>query len=264
MIPKVIHYCWLSNDPYPDKIRACMDTWKRVLPDYEFINWNFDRFPRGKSKWVDQAFDCRKYAFAADYIRAYVLYNYGGIYLDTDVAVVKPYDDLLDLPYFFGREMPESPIEAATMGCEKGNPLIKDILDYYGDRGFINDDGAMNNEPMPSVFRRLIAAKYKMRDIKSIAEFDRDPSVINIFPLDWFSPKEWGSGKIRKTDETYSVHQFYASWFNRRQRFALWVSRNISSKLGWWVNYFTRDTKDILKSLTAALKRRCGLNKKEE
>lgn len=258
MIPKVIHYCWLSDDPYPEKIMRCMETWKRVLPAYEFINWNFERFPRGKSKWVDQAFDCHKYAFAADYIRAYVLYNFGGIYLDTDVSVVKPYDDLLGLPYFFGREMTISPVEAATMGSEPGNPLIKDILDYYGDRGFLNADGTMNTKPMPAIFRELISAKYELRDIRRIEEFDRDPKVINIFPMDWFSPKDCASGEMAASPETYSIHQFYAGWRNGRERFSLWVGRHVHPKLGYWMKYFLRDPRKVCSSLSKAFRRRVG------
>ena len=81
MIPKIIHYCWLSNDPIPDDLKKCMDSWKEKLPDYEVMLWNFDRFPKTKSQWVSDAFDNKKYAFAADYIRLNALYNYGGIYL---------------------------------------------------------------------------------------------------------------------------------------------------------------------------------------
>ena len=97
MIPKIIHYCWLSDDPIPGKLQRCMDSWKRALPDYEVVRWNFERFPRGTSKWVDEAFENKKFAFAADYIRLFALYNYGGIYLDMDVEVVKPFDPFLQL-----------------------------------------------------------------------------------------------------------------------------------------------------------------------
>lgn len=96
MIPKIIHWCWLSDDPIPDKLQHYMESWKKFLPDYEFIHWNFDRFPKGKSIWVDQAFEAHKYAFAADYIRLYALYNYGGFYLDMDVEVLKSFDTLLN------------------------------------------------------------------------------------------------------------------------------------------------------------------------
>ena len=85
MIPKIIHYCWLSNDPYPAKIQHCINSWKKKLPGYEIKLWNLQNFPLEKSEWVKQAFEAKKYAFAADYIRCYALYTYGGIYLDSDV-----------------------------------------------------------------------------------------------------------------------------------------------------------------------------------
>ena len=125
MIPKIIHYCWLSNDPVPSDLQKYMQTWKVKLPDYEFIKWDFKRFPKGKSKWVDQAFDKKKYAIAADYIRLFALYNYGGIYLDMDVEVLKSYDDLLPLSSMICFEANGTTIEAATIGSEKGCIWVK-------------------------------------------------------------------------------------------------------------------------------------------
>ena len=94
MIPKIIHYCWLSNDPFPAEIAGWIATWQQHLPDYELMLWNLERFPLGKSVWVKEAFEARKYAFAADYIRLHALYEYGGIYLDSDVEVRKPFKHL--------------------------------------------------------------------------------------------------------------------------------------------------------------------------
>ena len=87
MIPKQIHLCWLSGDPYPAKIEKCLASWKKHLPDYEVVLWDTERFDLESVPWVKQAFEAKKYAFAADYIRFYALYNYGGIYLDSDVEV---------------------------------------------------------------------------------------------------------------------------------------------------------------------------------
>ena len=97
MIPKIIHYCWLSEDPMPQELIKCVDTWHKYLKGYRFIKWDFSIFPKGKSRWVDQAFEKRKYAFAADYIRLYALYHHGGIYLDSDVEVLKSFDAFLEL-----------------------------------------------------------------------------------------------------------------------------------------------------------------------
>lgn len=96
MIPKKIHYCWLSNEPLPAKLQACVESWKKYLPDYEIVKWDLNKFPLEKNIWVRQAFESKKYAFAADYIRLYALATEGGIYFDSDVEVIKPFDDLLD------------------------------------------------------------------------------------------------------------------------------------------------------------------------
>lgn len=118
MIPKIIHYCWMSGDSYPSNIQKCINSWHKYLPDYEIWLWDSNRFDIESSMWVKEAYEMKKYAFCADYIRLYALYNYGGIYLDSDVEVLKSYNELLDLPYFMGLES-KGIIEAATIGAEK-------------------------------------------------------------------------------------------------------------------------------------------------
>ena len=130
MIPKIIHYCWLSNDPIPTNLQKYMKSWEKYLPDYEFWLWDFNRFDINSSIWVKEAFEAKKYAFAADYIRCYALYNYGGIYLDMDVEVLKSFNDLLHLPYFLCQEE-KAPIEAAVIGSEKHNKLFEKMQEYY-------------------------------------------------------------------------------------------------------------------------------------
>ena len=115
MIPKKIHYCWLSNDVMPEKLQRCIESWKINLPDYEIIKWDLTKFPLEKNIWVRQAYERKKYAFAADYIRIYALVTEGGIYLDSDVEVLKPFDDLLHLPFFICKENSPQGIEAATI-----------------------------------------------------------------------------------------------------------------------------------------------------
>ena len=212
MIPKIIHYCWLSGDPYPENIQRCIDSWKRILPDYEIILWDTNRFDLSSSKWVQQAFESKKYAFAADYIRMYALYYHGGIYLDSDVEVLKPFDDLLHLPYFIGQENTPSGIEAATIGSEKGWPLAKLMLDRYDSKNFRSEDGHMDLRSLPYMLRRCIEFNYRYNPIDNIPQFDFDEKVINVFPVDFFSPKKWNTGTIVITPNTYSIHHFAASW----------------------------------------------------
>ena len=142
MIPKIIHWCWLSDAPIPASLQKCMDSWKMYLPDYEFIHWNFQRFPKGKSKWVDEAFANKKYAFAADYIRLYALYNYGGFYLDMDVEALKSFNPFLSLKTAICYEHDgKGKLEMAAFGVEPQSEWVKKCLDYYVGRSFIKEDG---------------------------------------------------------------------------------------------------------------------------
>jgi len=209
MIPKIIHYCWLGEDSYPEKIQHCIDSWKRVLPDYQICLWDTKRFDINQSIWVKEAFEKKKYAFAADYIRCYALYTEGGIYLDSDVEVLKKFDDLLELPYFMGKERVSGGIEAATMGAEKGMPLMKELLEYYDKRHFVEKD-KLNDKVMPKVMQEVIGNKYIIKPISSPAEMEKEAHTLCVLPSDYFSPKE--NEKLYVTDNTYSIHHYSASW----------------------------------------------------
>ncbi len=212
MIPKVIHYCWISGDPFPEKIQRCYDSWKRVLPDYEIVVWDYDRAHAIGSKWVDQAVVTKKYAFVADYIRFYALYNYGGIYLDSDVEVLKTFDDLLHLRYFVGKENSASNWEAAILGAEPHMPWIKDCLDYYKRRKFINAFGDLDTTPLPRTMNALLGQKYVIKDCYSISEWMWENCTLCRFPVDWFSPKRYDTQELNVTENTYCIHHFSGSW----------------------------------------------------
>ena len=176
MIPKIIHLCWLSGDPYPAKIARCLKTWEKYLPGYELMLWDTNRFDLNSSIWVRQAFEKKKYAFAADYIRFYALYHYGGIYLDSDVEVLKSFDGFLDLPYFIGAEKAQTP-EAAVIGAEKGCDWIKQCLVYYDNRSFIKEDGSLDIKKLPEIMVEQIS---KLKPVRMLSINDS----LNIRNLD--------------------------------------------------------------------------------
>lgn len=214
MIPKIVHYCWLSNDPYPKNIARCLESWKEKLPDYEFIKWDFNRIDKSKFKWVSDAFDNRKYAFAADYIRSYAIYNYGGIYLDSDVEVIKSFDDLLSHHYFMGCEFNKTSPEAAVIGAEKGHPFFEKLLHYYDGRSFVKADGTLDRRTLPSIFLEILDNGFKVEHIDNPSQIDDDDSnKICILPYYYFSPKSTLDGKIHKKVETYAIHHFTNTWF---------------------------------------------------
>lgn len=212
MIPKKIHYCWLSDDPFPDIINKCIDSWRKMLPDYEIVKWDLQKFPLNKCKWVKEAFERRKFAFAADYIRLYALYKEGGIYLDSDVEVIKSFDDLLHLPYFICKENSHKGLEAATIGAEKGCTWIKTCLDYYDGKSFENEDGSFNTEVLPSILKSQISKNYNLVEVESVNQIYTDDHAVYVLPLDFFSPKSYVNKKIVLTNNTYSIHHFAGTW----------------------------------------------------
>ena len=217
MIPKIIHLCWMSGDPFPPDIQKCIDSWKRILPDYEIWLWDTKRFDLSTSVWVTEAYDKKKYAFCADYIRMYALFNYGGVYLDSDVEVLRSFNDLLTLPYFIGYESKQY-FEAAVIGAEKGNPFIGDVLAYYKDRHFVKENGSLDIQIMPEVMMNVTNSKWKRVLINEISDFINDPTIINVFPYDWFSPID-STGKryvLRVSKNTYCIHHFASAWVDWR------------------------------------------------
>lgn len=210
MIPKIIHYCWLSGDPYPPEIQRCLDTWKENLPDYEVCLWDTKRFDVNSTIWTKQAFETKKYAFAADYIRLYVLYNYGGIYLDSDVIVYKSFDELLMLPYFIGHDQIGG-FEAAVIGAEKGCRWIKDVLDYYNERPFVKNDGSLDIESLPVIFHhRLVEKTYKFYLLHKVKPYIEEEKRMFVFDGNFFNSRN--EVEVRRTHKSFCAHNYAGSW----------------------------------------------------
>ncbi len=218
MIPKIIHYCWLSDNPIPAEMQEYMDSWRKLLPDYEFMKWDFNRFPKNKSIWVSEAFDNKKYAFAADYLRLYALYNYGGIYMDMDVEVLKSFNPMLELKSMLCYETVElkghgPSIEAATMGVEKHSQWIKDCLDYYEGRHFVLPNGKFDMRILPLIIMEILTKKYTVKLVENIeAAKCVSANIIPILPAKYFSPRNYLTLEDKITPETYSIHHYTGSW----------------------------------------------------
>ncbi|NNC50712.1 MAG: glycosyl transferase [Flaviramulus sp.] len=235
MIPKIIHYCWLSGDAFPPLIQKCVDTWKEKLPDYEFVLWDTNKFKLESNLWVQQAFENKKYAFAADYIRLYAVYNHGGIYLDTDVEVVKSFNDLLDRPYIAGSEG-LGIIEAGVFGAKKNNAWVKQCLDYYDGKSFINQDGTYNTLTLPRIMMAQISKNRTFKEIHpnnlKVELQIEDKETLYMFPKDFFCAKNHGTGVIEKTENTYSIHHFAMSWISNKRTFLPNVKRKLMGFFG--------------------------------
>ena len=234
MIPKIIHYCWLSDDPYPEQIQKCINSWKEVMPDYEFIKWDRKRFDIDSVPYVKEAFKAKKYAFCADYIRIYALHTMGGIYLDSDVFVYKSFDPFLKHKSFSSIEFHSYllyahilnkkekliGIEAAVLGAEKGCDWLKDILDYYHSTTFSLKKSSITKNIMPKVIARILHKKYGFEYIPKYQCLKND---YHIYPPEVFSDKSTNNSLIK-----YSSHLGANSWgYNKND-----IIRKILKKLG--------------------------------
>jgi hypothetical protein len=213
MIPKIIHYCWLGNIPYPEKIACCVNSWKKHLSDYKLMRWDESSFDINSVQWVREAYKAKKYAFASDYIRFFALYRYGGVYLDTDVEAVKSFDSLLSNRSFIGFEYVSIP-ESAVIGTEPELPWIKECLDYYRDKSFYDRRGGEKTVAVPIMIKTVLRNFYgkPVYDDSKI----QDLGDCVLYPYQYFSPRDPYRNRINISDDTYCVHYAVASWCGRR------------------------------------------------
>ena len=206
MIPKTIHYCWFGRGKMSAKAVYCIESWKNYLPDYTLQLWNEDTFDINQARYVKQAYEAKKYAFVTDYVRLYALYHVGGIYMDTDVEVLKSLDPLLSLPGFSGFES-DTEMPTGIMAAERHNPWAKEQLNYYADRPFLRDDNSIDYTTNVEIISRSMQADGFL--LNNTYQVYKD--CMHIFPKDYFCPKT-RVGEIRLTQHTYCIHHFAGSW----------------------------------------------------
>lgn len=227
MIPKIIHYVWMGKSNKPPLIEKCINSWRYHLPNYKFIEWNEDNFDILSNKYVAEAYQEKKWAFVSDYIRLYALFNYGGVYMDTDVEVLKSLDPLLRLSAFTGFERNSSPI-TGIIGAVRSHPWIGELIEYYSDRSFKNEDGSLDTTTNVTIITNITINKYQ---IKLDGCYHRLPDDIHIFPSEWFCPLDFATNQLNITKNTYTIHHFNGSWLNSRQRFKKKIRALLPSKL---------------------------------
>lgn len=230
MIPKIIHMCWLSGEVYPDDIQKCIDSWKKIMPDYEIMLWDSNKFDSGICTYTKEAYQEKKWTYVSDYVRLYALYNYGGIYLDSDIEVLKSFDDLLNLKGFTGFE-DEEHIAAWIFGSEKGNPIFKELLHDYDNRRFILENGEYDLTPNPlPVTKCLLQNGLDIKKSSMIQEL----KDITIFPMDYFCPfNPYRKSGDCFTKNTYCNHYFNGSWKYQDVRKAVKIQTILRKYLGY-------------------------------
>ena len=228
MIPKIIHYCWFGRGSMPKLAYKCIDSWSRLLPDYEIKLWNEDNFDLNLSPYAKEAYEARKFAFVTDYVRLHVLYNEGGIYMDTDVEVLKNLDNFLSYPAFSGFEG-DKYVPTGIMASEKEGFWVKEQLEYYKDRHFILSDGSFDMKTNSQIISGIMESNgFLLKNSYQIYK-----NCMHIFPKDFFSPIQFG--KIILTGNTHCIHHFAGSWNPERMKFKRFFYYKL---LGGNITYF--------------------------
>ena len=250
-IPKIIHFCWFGRNPLPSLAKKCIESWRKFFPDWTIIEWNEDNYDVNKIPYISEAYEQRKYAFVSDYARFDILYQYGGIYFDTDVEVIKSFDDILSNGMFMGFEidggnsnsikesnniLQEKMINPGLglgvapglgLGVAPGLGIIKKILDYYQNQHFVDLNGKINTETVVTKITRILIEE----GLKNVSGIQKISGVI-IYPKEYFNPLNNNTGKLEITDNTHSIHWYSMTWMSKMQRFRSMITRPIHRIFG--------------------------------
>lgn len=214
MIPKKIHYCWFGGNPLPESAKLYIETWKKYCPDYEIIEWNEKNFDINKNQYCKEAYEAKKWAFVSDYARFWILYEYGGLYFDTDVEVIKPLDSIIEKGPFMGCERDVERNGATAIAVAPGLGLYKEILDLYEGLHFKNEDGSLNLKTVVQ-YTTEILVKHGLKNTNQIQKC----AGIYIYPREYFCPKNIDTGALEITENSYTIHHFEGSWLTPWLRF---------------------------------------------
>lgn len=223
MIPKKIHYCWFGGNELPIKAKKCIASWQQYCPDYELIEWNENNFDIEHNPYTKWCYDNKKFAFLSDYVRLLVVEKYGGLYFDTDVEVVRPFDELLECKAFFGFETSVYVNTGVGFGAEPHNPVVHQMLEEYlrlldGKHGVIGCPH-LNTDALVKFGLQRNGKKQELLEA-------------TVFPVDFFNPYDAPTGILKITANTYSIHWYSATWMSTSQRIRSIISRPLHRLLG--------------------------------
>lgn len=228
IIPKVIHYCWFGKKNKPNIVKSCISSWKKYLSDYEIIEWNEYNFDINSNIFVKQAYNAGLFAFVSDYVRVFALYNYGGIYMDTDVEVLKPFDEsILNNDSFWGFEE-KNYIATSTIGAKQENKLIKRFLDTYKEKKFLLENGKFDTLTNVVVVSKII----KKLGVRLDGTYQELEDIGTFYEQDYFSPYDYINCYMKKTNNTYVVHHFYKSWLPFSTRLKGGIKKMLAKTIG--------------------------------
>lgn len=226
-IPKVIHYCWFGGKPMSAMQKKCMKTWKKYCPEYELKLWNEENFDLQSCDYVREAYEAGKWAFVSDYARFRILYEQGGIYLDTDVELVRPLAELEQDGCFMGCEEPGIVAPGLIIGAPAGDPVMKELLDGYAGRHFVREDGTRDLTTVVDYATGILKER-GLRETDEIQQLNE----ITVYPPRFFCPRSMKTGKVELKKDTFSIHRYAASWETPENRLRGKVYRTLRRVLG--------------------------------
>ncbi len=218
-IPKIIHYCWFGGKPLPTLAKKCIKSWKKNLPDYNIMRWDENSFDVRSHQYTKEACEAVKWAFITDYVRLRALLEFGGVYMDTDIEIIKPIDQFLKDPAFTCFEPSvghpnQMVIQTSLLGAEKGNAWVKKLLEYYENRKFLDKFGTPILVPNTIPLTEITVREFGLKLNK---EHQILKNSVVIYPKEYFCPITWSDGSIEKTNNTHAIHHFAGSWLDGKK-----------------------------------------------
>lgn len=226
-IPKIIHYCWFGGNEKTSKIKKCIESWKKFMPEFDIIEWNESNFDINALQYTKQAYEMKKYAFVSDVARLKALSMYGGIYFDTDVEVFKNFTPLLNEQCILGFEEEEY-IATSMMAVEPNNNLINSFLKIYDNIPFLDEKGNIIEGTNVSKLTDLLIEK----GLKRENIYQKLDDNISIYPKEYFSPYVYPYGIYQITDNSYCVHHFFVSWKSKTVLLKRYLKMVIAKLIG--------------------------------
>ena len=260
MIPKKIHYFWIGGNPKPESVLFCIESWKKYCPDYEIIEWNETNYDFTKNEYMRQAYEAKKWGFASDCARLDVVFQYGGIYFDTDVELIKNPDHLLCNRAFFGfdRAIETCKNNVNTgegFGAEAFHPILRDMLGDYDTLQFIRQDGKLNLTPTP-YYTTTCLRKYGLKNENVDQILNND---VMIYASDVLCPKSYCASELHLTERTVSIHHFDATWLDddlkRKHDRSVRINKTFGDKLGFQIGRIISDAEYLYTALLRKIKK---------
>jgi mannosyltransferase OCH1-like enzyme len=225
MIPRIIHYCWFGRGELPELAQKCIASWHKFMPDWEYKLWDEDNFDINSVFYTNEAYKVKKFAFVSDYVRLWALCHEGGLYLDTDVEVFKPFDDLMHYTAFAGFEGSKHvPLGTCVMASKAGGIWVTEQLAHYQDRHFMASDGSFDL----TTNVRFITEKMCEQGFVSNGK-EQEYKDLHVFPVEYFCPRQT-TGEYFRTIRTYCDHLGLGSWIEDDKGWKTRIGRMVGQK----------------------------------